>query len=65
MIRHQQSQIQIPSPALVRGSRTIEKHSGCLFIAKLIYPAPLTANSNEIDDAEPPEEMRCVIESKW
>ena len=63
MVRHKQQKIHIPTRAFVINPRSIKKHPGGCFIAKLICSALSTAHRNEINGAESLGEMRRVIES--
>jgi hypothetical protein len=63
MIRHEQEKVQIPSAVFVINPCGIKKHDRGFFIAKLLCPALLTADRDEIHRAESPRKMRYVIES--
>ena len=53
----------MPASTLVIDPCGIKKDGRVFFIAKLICPALVTTDRNEINGAEPPGEMRRVIES--
>ena len=63
MVWHKEQKIQVPAAAFVINSRCIKKHARDCFLAQLVSSALLAANGDEIDSAEAPREVCCVIES--